>query len=79
MKRINSRQQQLWEKQILLREVEEKIAEMSGHSSQDASKTQKIIEKEGKIRADEMATHRKKVAALSEMTISQGQKDELQE
>jgi chromosome segregation ATPase len=77
--RINSKEQQLWEKQILLREVEEKIAELSGPTSHDASKTQKIVERGGKIRADGMATHRKKLAALSEMAIYQAQKDELQE
>lgn len=75
--RINSKEQQLWEKQILLREINDKINEISGDSGRDVSRNQKLLEKGGKIRAETMATRRKKLATLSELAIYQAQKEEL--
>jgi chromosome segregation ATPase len=75
--RINSKEQQLWEKQILLRDVEERLTEIKGSLGREDAKTQKIAEKGGKIRAEGMSAHRKKLAALSEMAIYQAKKDEI--
>ena len=76
--RINSKEQQLWEKQILLREIQDKINAVNADSGPDGARTAKILERGGKIRAETMATRRKKLATLSELAIYQAQKVELQ-
>ncbi|OHT05365.1 hypothetical protein TRFO_05948 [Tritrichomonas foetus] len=75
--RINSKEQQLWEKQILLREIQDKINAITGDANRDTTKTQRILEKGGRIRAETMAARRKKLATLSELAIYQAQKIEL--
>lgn len=75
--RINSKEQQLWEKQILLKEIEDKIKVAKADNHRDSTKAQKILEKGGKIRAETMAIRRKKLANLSELAIYQAQKEEL--
>jgi hypothetical protein len=75
--RINGKEQQLWERQILLREITEKIAELSKQTFRDAGRSHKVLERGGKTRAEGMLAHRRKLAALSEMAIYQAQKDEL--
>ncbi|KAK8878679.1 hypothetical protein M9Y10_005459 [Tritrichomonas musculus] len=75
--RINSKEQQLWEKQILLREINDKIKEIADDPGRDATKNQKVLEKGGRIRAETMKTRRKKLATLSELAIYQAQKEEL--
>ncbi|OHT14907.1 hypothetical protein TRFO_14702 [Tritrichomonas foetus] len=77
--RINSKEQQLWEKQILLREIEDKINELMQDSRTDNKKTSKIYEKSGSLRAEAMALRRKKMAAMAESSVYKTQSDELQE
>lgn len=76
--RINSKEQQLWEKQILLKEIEDKINQIKGEATRDISATQKVIERGGKMRFDVMNTHRRLLATLSEMAIYEAQTAELQ-
>ena len=76
--RINSKEQQLWEKQILLKEINDKIAAIKGEATRDISQTQRAIERGGKMRFDVMNTHRRLLATLSEMAIYEAQKAELQ-
>lgn len=77
--RINSKEQQLWEKQILLREIEEKIAELSATERSDGDKAAKVLERSGNLRASAMTIRRKKLAALAESAIYQAQTAELEE
>lgn len=77
--RINSKEQQLWEKQILLKEITDKISEIKEDATRDTTKTQKMVEKGGQVRAKTMAARRRKLAALSEMAIYQAKQDELKE
>lgn len=77
--RINSKEQQLWEKQILLREIEEKIAELQQDSKGDQKRMAKIYEKSGSLRCESMALRRKKMAAMAESSVYKTQSDELQE
>ena len=44
--RINSKEQQLWEKQILLREIEEKIAELAATERSDGDKAGRDSDKD---------------------------------
>jgi chromosome segregation ATPase len=60
-----------YEKMILLREIEEKVAEMRAHISPRPSPRA--------VRSSQIATRRKKMAALSEMAMYQAQGDELGE
>lgn len=77
--RINSKEQQLWEKQILLREIEEKIADLTKDQKKDDDKTARVYEKSGALRAESMSLRRKKMAALSEMAVYKAQSAELEE
>ncbi|KAK8837728.1 hypothetical protein M9Y10_036263 [Tritrichomonas musculus] len=77
--RINSKEQQLWEKQILLREIEEKISELQNDSKGDNKKIAKIYEKSGSLRAEQMSLRRKKMAAMAESSVYKIQGDELKE
>jgi chromosome segregation ATPase len=77
--RINGKEQQLWEKQILLREVEEKIAQVTHEGGTDDPHTLKQFERSGALRAEAMALRRKKMAALAETVIYQAQGTELEE
>jgi len=77
--RINAKGQQLWEKEILLKEIEEKIAELGKDAQNDISKTEKVLKKGGNLRAEAMSLRRKKMAAYSEMALYAGQKVELEE
>ena len=77
--RINSKEQQLWEKQILLREIEEKIEELSATERSDSDKVAKVYERSGNLRASAMTIRRKKLAALAESAIYQAQAAELEE
>jgi chromosome segregation ATPase len=77
--RINGKEQQLWEKQILLREVEDKIAEVTHEGGTDDPRTLKQFERSGSLRAETMILRRKKMAALAETAIYQAQGTELEE
>lgn len=77
--RINSKEQQVWEKQILLREIEDKIAELIATERPDSEKAAKICERSGNIRASAMTIRRKKLAALAESAIYQAQTAELED
>jgi chromosome segregation ATPase len=77
--RINSKEQQLWEKQILLREVEEKIGQVTHEGGTDDPHTLKQFERSGALRAETMTLRRKKMAALAETAIYQAQGTELEE
>jgi chromosome segregation ATPase len=77
--RINAKGQQLWEKQILLHEIDEKIAEVTRLSGLDDPKTVKSFEKSGTLRAETMLLRRKKMAALAESAVYRAQKGELED
>ncbi|OHS96654.1 hypothetical protein TRFO_09803 [Tritrichomonas foetus] len=77
--RINSKEQQLWEKQILLREIDDKITELKKDSMCDSSKMAKAYERSGNLRQESMALRRKKMAAIAESSVYQTQGDELKE
>jgi chromosome segregation ATPase len=77
--RINSKEQQLWEKQILLREIEEKIAQADHQRGTDDPRIQKVLEREGQLRAETMVLRRKKFAALAESAVFKAQGTELAE
>ena len=77
--RINSKEQQVWEKQILLREIDDKIAELQATERPDSERAAKICERSGNIRASAMNIRRKKLAALAESAIYQAQSAELEE
>jgi len=77
--RINSKEQQLWEKRILLREIKEKINEAENETQRGDDKINKIVARSGQFRANSMALRRKKMAALSEMAVYEAQKSEFQE
>jgi chromosome segregation ATPase len=75
--RINDKEQQLWEKQILLKELEDKIGSLSTESVRDTEAAHETLKKGGEMRAEAMTSHRKRLAALSEMAIYQVQKEDL--
>ena len=77
--RINAKEQQVWEKQILLREIDEKINELKKDQRADSQKTAKIYEKSGNMRLEAMSLRRKKMAAMAESSVYKIQSDELQE
>jgi chromosome segregation ATPase len=77
--RINSKEQQLWEKQILLREIEEKIAELQHATGADDPITPKLYEKSGSLRSESMSLRRKKMATLAETAVYQAQSEDLKE
>lgn len=78
--RVNDKKRQLVEKQIILRDLNEKITDIKTKLSDHSfSKSAKALEKGGNVRADTMKMRRKKMAALSEMAIYQAQQGELQE
>ena len=77
--RINSKEQQLWEKQILLREIEDKIAELGASDKRDKDKLAKTYERSGNMRNEAMSIRRKKMAALAEAAVYQAQSVELEE
>jgi hypothetical protein len=77
--RINSKEQQLWEKQILLREIEEKIAQADHLRGTDDPRTEKVMERGGQLRAEAMVLRRKKLAALAESAVYKAQGTELAE
>jgi chromosome segregation ATPase len=77
--RINDKEQQLWERQILLKELEEKIGALDTESVRDGEAAHETLKRGGEMRAEAMTNHRKRLAALSEMAIYQAQKEELLE
>lgn len=77
--RINMKEQQLWEKRILLRETQDKIAELEKETDSYASRNQSMIAKSGQLRANSMALRRKKMAAESEYSVYQALKGQLEE
>jgi chromosome segregation ATPase len=77
--RINGKQQQLWEKTILLKEIVEKIAEVTHQSGTDNPETLKLFEKSGALRAENMTLRRRKMAAMAETSIYMSQMTKLEE
>lgn len=77
--RVNSKEHQLWERKILLREIREKIKKLEKEADCDISKSQKMVSKGGKMRSAAMSYNRKKLAALSEMAVYQAQRMQLEE
>jgi hypothetical protein len=77
--RINSKGQQLWEKQILLREINDKIAEVHHITGASDPQTEKVMERGGQLRAEAMILRRKKLAALAESAVYKAQGTELAE
>jgi chromosome segregation ATPase len=77
--RINAKGQQLWEKQILLHEIEEKIVQVMHLSGTEDEKVLKAFEKSGALRAESMSLRRKKMAAVAESAVYRAQTTELQE
>jgi chromosome segregation ATPase len=77
--RINSKGQQLWEKQILLHEIDEKIAQITHLSGSDDQKTLKAFERSGALRAEAMTLRRRKMAALAETAVYRAQSTDLQD
>jgi predicted nucleic acid-binding Zn-ribbon protein len=77
--RINGKEQQLWEKRILLDEIEEKIVHITHQGGTDDPRTVKQFERSGALRAETMTLRRKKMAALAESSIYQAQGTELEE
>jgi hypothetical protein len=77
--RINSKEQQQWEKQILLREIEEKITEVVRHGGTEDPKTVQAFEKSGLLRTHSMSLRRKKMAALAESAVYQAQSEDIEE
>jgi hypothetical protein len=77
--RINGKEQQLWEKRILLSEIEEKIVQVTHQGGTDNPETLKQFERSGALRAEAMSLRRKKMAALAETAIYQAQGTELEE
>jgi hypothetical protein len=77
--RINSKEQQLWEKQILLTEISEKIDELNIATGAGDPRMAKILEKGGGLRSEAMALKRQKMAAMAEAAVYQAQSVGLQE
>ena len=77
--RINAKGQQLWEKHILLKEIEDKIADLSKDNQKDLSRSDYAFKKSGDLKAESMALERKYKAAHAEMAYYAGKKQELEE
>ncbi|KAH0793878.1 putative coiled-coil flagellar protein [Histomonas meleagridis] len=78
--RINEKSQQIWEKQILLNDIEEKIKEIKENQQNiNTQRSSKTHEKSENFRVETMALRRKKMAALAESAIYQAQSEELKE
>lgn len=77
--RVKGKEQQKAEALILLSEIEGRIESMKSQAQKNAATSSRTLERGGNIRAQTMATRRKKMAALSEMAIYQAQQGELQE
>ena len=77
--RIHAKEQQLWEKKILLGEIQEKIKGVLKETETYASRNQSMIAKSGQLRANSLAMKRKQKAAESELAVYQAMKGALQE
>ncbi|EAY02861.1 hypothetical protein TVAG_174030 [Trichomonas vaginalis G3] len=77
--RINEKGQQLWEKQILLDEINQKIEALQKDSQKDVSKQDKVFRKGGEMRAESMSLDRKYKAACAEMAYYEGMKQVLEQ
>jgi uncharacterized coiled-coil protein SlyX len=77
--RINSKEQQLWEKRILFDEIEEKITQIVYQSGTTNPENLKMFERSGTLRAESIALRSKKMAAIAESAVYQAQVGELDE
>jgi hypothetical protein len=77
--RINAKEQQLWEKQIVLREIEEKIAEKTRIGGTEDPDTVKAFERRGLLRAEAISLRRRTRAAIAESAVCQAQSVELED
>jgi len=62
-----------------VREIEDKIAQIKRETSHDDAKSRKAVERGCEIKADGTVAHRKKLAALSKVSIRTSKKHELEE
>lgn len=76
--RISNKKKEIWEAQILYRELKEKNDKLDETKAPD-SKSQKSIKKSGKLRAHAMDLNRKKKAAISELAVMQATQMDLME
>jgi len=67
--RLSSKDQQLWETQILLREIGEKIEKVSKEIDKGRPRSAKVSEKCGYAKAEAMKLRRKKRAVISELAV----------
>lgn len=77
--RISKKEQQLWEAQILLRDMQDKNYKLNSELRGTGKNTQKKKAKAGQVKADMMALRRRKKAVISELAVVEAQKMELNE
>ena len=77
--RCNDKNQQVWEKKVILNQLEEKIAKLQTTIDKDQSTRRKKMRKVGNVKNDIIKQRRQKMAALSEMAIYMAEAEEIKE
>ncbi|EAY00557.1 hypothetical protein TVAG_286940 [Trichomonas vaginalis G3] len=77
--RNSKKEQQLWEAQILLRDMQDKNHKMQVELRGNDKNSRNTYAKAGKAKSDMMALRRKKKAVISELAVVEAQKMELNE